>query len=49
VLALVTVGFGAAIVIAPQVDPMLVGAFFVLALVLGPSSRCPSAAPTCRW
>jgi NAD(P) transhydrogenase subunit beta len=35
VLALVTVGFGAAIVIAPQVDPMLVGAFFVLALVLG--------------
>ena len=35
VLALVTVGFGAAIVIAPQVDPVLVGAFFVLALVLG--------------
>ena len=35
VLALVMVGFGAAIVIAPQVDPMLVGAFFVLALVLG--------------
>ncbi|MBS0368303.1 MAG: NAD(P)(+) transhydrogenase (Re/Si-specific) subunit beta [Proteobacteria bacterium] len=34
-LALVTVGVGAAIVIAPQVDPTLVGAFFILALVLG--------------
>ena len=35
VLALATVGLGAAIVIAPAVDPVLVGAFFVLALVLG--------------
>jgi len=35
VLALVTLGLGAAIVIAPAVDPMLVGAFFVLALLLG--------------
>ena len=34
-LALVTVGVGAAIVIAPEIDPTLVGAFFVLALVLG--------------
>jgi NAD(P) transhydrogenase subunit beta len=35
VLALATVGLGVAIVIAPQIDPMLVGAFFVLALILG--------------
>ena len=35
VLALVTLGLGVAIVIAPAIDPMLVGAFFVLALVLG--------------
>jgi len=35
VLALATVGLGAAIVIAPQIDPVLVGAFFVLALILG--------------
>ncbi len=35
VLALATVGLGVAIVIAPAIDPMLVGAFFVLALVLG--------------
>ncbi|WP_374479858.1 NAD(P)(+) transhydrogenase (Re/Si-specific) subunit beta [Zoogloea sp.] len=34
-LALVTVGVGAAIVIAPEIDPTLVGAFFILALVLG--------------
>ena len=35
VLALVTVAVGGAIVIAPTIDPVLVGAFFVLALVLG--------------
>jgi len=35
VLALATLGLGAAIVIAPAIDPMLVGAFFILALVLG--------------
>ena len=35
VLALITLGLGVAIVIAPAIDPMLVGAFFVLALVLG--------------
>ncbi len=35
VLALATLGLGVAIVIAPAVDPMLVGAFFILALVLG--------------
>ncbi len=35
VLALVTLGLGVAIVIAPAIDPMLVGAFFVLVLVLG--------------
>ena len=35
VLALVTIGVGGAIVIAPTIDPMLVGAFFVLALLLG--------------
>ncbi|MDD2988673.1 MAG: NAD(P)(+) transhydrogenase (Re/Si-specific) subunit beta [Zoogloea sp.] len=35
VLALVTVAVGGAIVIAPTVDPLLVVAFFVLALVLG--------------
>ncbi len=35
VLALATLGLGAAIVIAPAIDPMLVGAFFVLALLLG--------------
>ncbi|WP_298599864.1 NAD(P)(+) transhydrogenase (Re/Si-specific) subunit beta [Zoogloea sp.] len=35
VLALATVALGAAIVIAPAIDPVLVGAFFVLALVLG--------------
>ena len=34
-LALVTVAVGGAIVIAPTVDPLLVVAFFVLALVLG--------------
>ena len=34
-LALLTVGLGAAIVIAPAVDPTLVGAFFILALILG--------------
>ncbi|MCK6392329.1 NAD(P)(+) transhydrogenase (Re/Si-specific) subunit beta [Zoogloea sp.] len=34
-LALVTVAVGGAIVIAPTVDPLLVGAFFVLALLLG--------------
>ncbi|MBS0355211.1 MAG: NAD(P)(+) transhydrogenase (Re/Si-specific) subunit beta [Proteobacteria bacterium] len=34
-LALVTVGVGAAIVIAPEIDSTLVGAFFILALVLG--------------
>jgi hypothetical protein len=38
-----------AIVIAPTIDPMLVVAFFVLALVLGVIITCPSAAPTCRW
>ena len=35
VLALVTVAVGGAIVIAPTIDPLLVGAFFVLALLLG--------------
>jgi H+-translocating NAD(P) transhydrogenase subunit beta len=35
VLALATIAVGAAIVIAPTIDPMLVGAFFVLALLLG--------------
>jgi len=35
VLALVTIAVGAAIVIAPTIDPLLVGAFFVLALLLG--------------
>ncbi len=35
VLALATIALGAAIVIAPAIDPVLVGAFFVLALVLG--------------
>jgi NAD(P) transhydrogenase subunit beta len=35
VLALVTIGVGGAIVIAPTIDPLLVGAFFVLALLLG--------------
>ncbi|MBK6653686.1 NAD(P)(+) transhydrogenase (Re/Si-specific) subunit beta [Zoogloea sp.] len=35
VLALVTVAVGGAIVIAPAIDPLLVGAFFVLALLLG--------------
>ena len=35
VLALATLGLGVAIVIAPAIDPVLVGAFFVLALVLG--------------
>jgi NAD(P) transhydrogenase subunit beta len=35
VLALVTVAVGGAIVIAPTIDPVLVVAFFVLALVLG--------------
>ena len=35
VLALITLGLGVAIVIAPAIDPVLVGAFFVLALVLG--------------
>ncbi|MBL8435246.1 MAG: NAD(P)(+) transhydrogenase (Re/Si-specific) subunit beta [Zoogloea sp.] len=35
VLALATLALGAAIVIAPAIDPLLVGAFFVLALVLG--------------
>ncbi len=35
VLALVTVAVGGAIVISPTVDPVLVVAFFVLALVLG--------------
>ena len=35
VLALVTVAVGGAIVIAPVIDPLLVGAFFVLALLLG--------------
>ncbi|TYC55340.1 NAD(P)(+) transhydrogenase (Re/Si-specific) subunit beta [Zoogloea oleivorans] len=35
VLALVTIAVGGAIVIAPTIDPLLVGAFFVLALLLG--------------
>ncbi|WP_374260544.1 NAD(P)(+) transhydrogenase (Re/Si-specific) subunit beta [Zoogloea sp.] len=35
VLALATLGLGVAIVVAPAIDPMLVGAFFVLALILG--------------
>jgi H+-translocating NAD(P) transhydrogenase subunit beta len=35
VLALATIAVGAAIVIAPTIDPLLVGAFFVLALLLG--------------
>ncbi len=35
VLALATVGLGIALVIAPAIDPMLVVAFFVLALILG--------------
>ncbi|NML25545.1 NAD(P)(+) transhydrogenase (Re/Si-specific) subunit beta [Zoogloea dura] len=35
VLALAAVGLGAAIVLAPAIDPMLVVAFFVLSLVLG--------------
>jgi H+-translocating NAD(P) transhydrogenase subunit beta len=34
-LALATIAVGAAIVIAPTIDPLLVGAFFVLALLLG--------------
>ncbi len=35
VLALATIGLGIALVIAPAIDPMLVVAFFVLALILG--------------
>ncbi len=35
VLALATVGLGLAIIAAPAIDPTLVGAFFVLSLILG--------------